>query len=931
MKKFLIGLLIGSIIIFNTSFAYTKIYDMKTEEVPVASGVTYKNLKRLTTSGWLNINILKVDLTNKYVKLDMLTSSKGLHTLETVKNMATANNAVAAINADFFSWDGAYNGYPVGFTMKNGEVASSAYYKNATVNTLASLLIDSKNNTLYSYIKMDEMKVYNDNGDVMPIAEVNKISSNYLTPVIFTPAFGTKSPGNSKIWDTVEFVVEDNKLKEIRDCMEGATIPENGYVICARLDNAFTLKCMFNVGDEVHLDIKTNIGATGIETAVSGGALLVNNGSVLTDFSHNISGYEPRSAIGTSSDGKTLYMVAVDGRGISKGVTQIELAYLMKEVGCHNAINLDGGGSTYMVGRLAGTDTLSTLNVPTESRRVVDSLGVMSLAPKSGKVDGLIINAEYDTIFSGYETKLTVSAYDEYVNKVNVNQNDVSWKVEGVKGTVKNGIFNPTTSGDAVLTATYKGASQKINIKVLGDIGEIDAGSREVTLAKGQTYIIPIIIKDLYGYMAPYKAEDLKFTTSNNNCVVSEKAVVTAKEIGSTLITIISPTQTAKAFIKINVAGEHEEKIEDFEELNAKFRGYPEEVEGKLALSTMSYKGDKSFKLSYDFTEVGVTRAAYIMFDDPIEITEDTIKLSFWAYSKKAQDEVLLKAQITDDTGYENLMEISKGVKKGWNKYELDVSSLELPGTLDRIYIAQTADKKPVDDYINVDELIFTKKGTAESSNIVLPNNTKPIDLFEREEELEEDGFRFLFCGDVVGENTLYDQMKKNRLNKVAKDVEFCILGNGALDTEKDQIVINGKYSFTEKNDVAVLKLANSGRGILSTYTDEWGWLVEKLNGTKAKNLLVVMPKEVEKSFSDSQEKKLFKQVLTEYEEKNNANIIFLVLGEETGFSMYEGTKTIFAGNKVYDTIRARMYNDKYILFTANKDLLTYQILNIFE
>ena len=96
------GFLIGSIVIFNTSFGYTKIYDMKSTETPVSSGVTYRNLKRLTTEGWLNINILKVDLTNKYVKLDMLTSDDGLYTLDTVKNHATNSNAVAAINAEPF-------------------------------------------------------------------------------------------------------------------------------------------------------------------------------------------------------------------------------------------------------------------------------------------------------------------------------------------------------------------------------------------------------------------------------------------------------------------------------------------------------------------------------------------------------------------------------------------------------------------------------------------------------------------------------------------------------------------------------------------------------------------------------------------------------------------------------------------------------------
>ena len=42
-------------------------------------------------------------------------------------------------------------------------------------------------------------------------------------------------------------------------------------------------------------------------------------------------------------------MLTADGReGASIGLTLMELAGLMKEFGCVNAMNLDGGGSTVM-------------------------------------------------------------------------------------------------------------------------------------------------------------------------------------------------------------------------------------------------------------------------------------------------------------------------------------------------------------------------------------------------------------------------------------------------------------------------------------------------------------------------------------------------------------------------------------------------------
>ena len=931
MKKVIFGIFISSLLIFNNTFAYTKIYDMKADEVPISSGVTYKNIKRLTTTGWLNINVLKADLTNKYSKVSMLTSNKGLYNLETVKDHAISKNAVAAINADFFSWDvGKTNGYPIGFTMVDGNIASSAYYKNATKDTMATFLLDSDNAPLYKYMKMESVTISNLAGESMEISEINKISGDYLTPVLFTPEFNKTSPGNSKLWDTVEFVIEGDKLKEIRDCMEGAIIPKDGYVICARTDNAYKIKCMFNVGDKVNLEIKTNIDLDNIVTAISGGGMLVENGKVNSEFSHNISGYQPRTAVGTSKDKKTLYMVTVDGRGISKGATQTELAELMAELGCFNAVNLDGGGSTAMVGRLAGENYLTTLNVPTENRKVVSSLGIISTAPK-GDISDLIISSENNTIFKNYTTKLTVKAYDEYINPVEVNEEKVKWKVSGVKGKVTSGVFKPESDGIAKLTATYKGVSSSIEIRVLGDIAEIVTESREVTIAEGESYRLPISVKDVEGYTSLYNATDLTFTTSNNNCSIDENGIITGNKPGSTLVTIFAG-KTAKGFVKVNITGTYLELLDDFEELSTTFKSYPQdEVTGKVKLSSKEYEGEKSLQLSYDFTLTDKTRGAYAVFDEPISIPDDSVKLSFWAYSKKKQDDVLLKMQIEDKNGETKLVEVSKEINKDWNNYELDLSGIALPAKLERIYVAEVSGTKGVESDIYIDELYVLRKADAYDSTIILPNNTKPIDLTNTEALLEDEGFRFLFYGNASNSGTLYDLIKLQKLNNKLENVEFCILGNGEVESEIEQIVINGKYSFYEKDKLAVIKLANNGNGLLATYTEQWNWFVNKLQETKAKNLIIVMPDEVENSFSDLQEKKLFKQVLEEYESNNNATVTFLVLGKESTFSMYEGTKTIFAGTEKYDNVRSNVYNDKYILFTVNGEKLTYEILNIFD
>ena len=59
----------------------------------------------------------------------------------------------------------------------------------------------------------------------------------------------------------------------------------------------------------------------------------------------------PRTAFGLTADGKTLVLLAVDGRqpGYSEGTDMAGLRSILRGVGVTDAINMDGGGSTALV------------------------------------------------------------------------------------------------------------------------------------------------------------------------------------------------------------------------------------------------------------------------------------------------------------------------------------------------------------------------------------------------------------------------------------------------------------------------------------------------------------------------------------------------------------------------------------------------------
>lgn len=84
-----------------------------------------------------------------------------------------------------------------------------------------------------------------------------------------------------------------------------------------------------------------------LQLAISGFGKLVEDGKV----SGKNKPLHPRTALGLSEDRKILTLVVVDGRSpfVSEGLSLRELAELTRELGCHNSLNLDGGGSTIMI------------------------------------------------------------------------------------------------------------------------------------------------------------------------------------------------------------------------------------------------------------------------------------------------------------------------------------------------------------------------------------------------------------------------------------------------------------------------------------------------------------------------------------------------------------------------------------------------------
>ena len=116
-----------------------------------------------------------------------------------------------------------------------------------------------------------------------------------------------------------------------------------------------------------------------IQEAVGGKTRLLTNGAK-PNFSDAT--YDPRTAVGVNSDYKKVILLVMDGRssGYSDGANYSMLADILLAFGAHDAINLDGGGSsTFLIKNPSATKGFETRNKPSggSERAIPNGLAII--------------------------------------------------------------------------------------------------------------------------------------------------------------------------------------------------------------------------------------------------------------------------------------------------------------------------------------------------------------------------------------------------------------------------------------------------------------------------------------------------------------------------------------------------------------------------
>ena len=299
----------------------------------VADGVKHIRMTKYYVGKPVRINIVEINerVAQNYEVKPAIASTTLPHK-RTIRTIAQNTNSIAAINGGFFK---PQTGVPLGTLMIDGKIYTGPIYDRVALGIF-------DNGYDVGRVQLDAKII--GNGHTIKIDNINqpRMLSSYI--LAYTRDWGAYAPASPQYG--VQLQVVGNKITAAS--ANPLSIPDGGYVLVGPKSQ---LGKLFGA-EYVEVSVNTNPKWENVRHIISGGPYLVKNGEVFVDMTAQklqaIGGRNPRSAIGYTKD-NDLILVAVDGReGSSIGMTLTELANLMKSLGCINAINLDGGGSTVM-------------------------------------------------------------------------------------------------------------------------------------------------------------------------------------------------------------------------------------------------------------------------------------------------------------------------------------------------------------------------------------------------------------------------------------------------------------------------------------------------------------------------------------------------------------------------------------------------------
>ncbi|XVU28699.1 phosphodiester glycosidase family protein [Actinoplanes sp. CA-054009] len=510
----------------------------------IGPGIDLRHVQALESTGWYDARFLTVDLSEKAVSTDLLTSG-AVASGGPLSEAANKAGAVAGVNGEFFDIGG--SNAALGGEIQNGQLVKTADASGRQhvgvskdgVAQLVDLAVDAK--AVFGGADHKVLTINAANGAGVPADGL----------VAYTQAWGTYSRNRGFTGvDAVEAVVSGGKVVSVGAPGAGE-IPADGFTLVGR-DSAATALRALQVGDPATLSYGMSNDATkAMKFALGNGGTVVKDGKVVPGLDPSIA---PRTALGFKDGGKTLVLATWDGPGgTGKGGVGIDKeARDLAALGVQTAVNLDGGGSATMVARALGDDQATVRNVPSDGHERNDPNGVgVFVAPGDGKLHDLLINGEAK-VFPGLHRTLTAAGVDNHQTPVTVKPQSVRWSV-------KNGVVTAPRRGSVLVTAWSGHEFAVKKVDVLGTLDRVEPSVQRLSIADAtaeQAVTVGVTGRDDQGYTASIDPADLKLAYDHSVIDVvptGGKLKIVPLKAAGTVLTITVGGKTVQLPITIGV------------------------------------------------------------------------------------------------------------------------------------------------------------------------------------------------------------------------------------------------------------------------------------------------------------------------------------------------------------------------------------------
>ena len=512
---FILTIIVQSFINTNVYANSLVVLSESVESQIVTDGLIYEKKSKLTNLGWVDIYVLKMDLNNSNVDLDIIRSIREWSSKQSLTTLMQENSSIAGINASFF--DMASNPTDsIGVEYEKDYNYLKENYNKTSLGA-ASMMVTPNNQIDFGYIS-GNITFKSESGVGVYISSINGMTDFINSNVFNTNAMSNTSSIESK-GNLHKIVVEDGYVIRLGKPKEVVTIPTNGYIVTINDSIADKIIPRFSVGTKVELNITTNYGSKleSYDTILSGGGTILKNGAIINEgMIVDANRRHPRTAVGVTRNQDYLISMVVDGRGVSIGATHNELANYLLEYGVFNAIHMDGGGSSTIASRTFATENIQVNNKPSDGsqRKVVNGLGFVSTAPQ-GELYGLEISSNNFRVFPGNPVTFSVRGYDQYYNPFKIDTSFLEFTVDGVSGVWQNNTFTPTSSGEATITVRHGSVTKSTKIYVMSDVVDIEISPKILFIQPNNSHTYNLIGTDNKGFKGKINPEYASFKIDN--------------------------------------------------------------------------------------------------------------------------------------------------------------------------------------------------------------------------------------------------------------------------------------------------------------------------------------------------------------------------------------------------------------------------------